>query len=349
MKQSMAMFEINENNELIMSCKGPVGESHFQFSVPFVYKPTNHMPQLNFEEWKLRIQEAADTGEISSGLAAKSLASLDRLPDLLPDQKVCASFSNGKDSEAFMILAAMKYPKSRIMALFADTKDEWPETYAFQPVFESWIGIPITTLETEGIHELLRHRMPFWPMMKRRHCTKNCKMIPQRDYLDHQGYAQVRLQGRAKNPPKARFRSGELIDVKYPEPIMLCGERWSESVNRSQLPFDSRDDVILRYTHRPVLEFTIEEIWELIFWMRAPFNQVYHFVRRCACAGCPFASEKEIETLGEYHPDKLDEWCETERYINHPWKGVGFNTIRARLIRNGRFGRMSRLQERNYA
>ncbi|WP_188591914.1 phosphoadenosine phosphosulfate reductase domain-containing protein [Paenibacillus silvae] len=213
------------------------------------------MPNLTCEEWKLKIRNAAFTGENSSELANKALPSLDRLPELEPGQKVCASYSNGKDSQGLMILATMKYPKDKIMALFADTKDEWPETYAFQPIFESWIGIHITTLESEGIHKMLRHRIPFWPMMKRRHCTNNCKMIPQRDYLDQQGYDKVRLQGRAKNPPKAKFRNGELLDVKYPAPVMLCGERWYESTNRAELSHDSRDDVILRYPHRPVLEF----------------------------------------------------------------------------------------------
>ncbi|MEN1990796.1 phosphoadenosine phosphosulfate reductase family protein [Paenibacillus hubeiensis] len=339
---TMTLFEINENNELVLSCKGPVGESHFRFSAPLGYTPSNQMPELSCAEWIEKVQAAAEGGDISEGLAEKILASLARMPDLEPGQKACISFSNGKDSEAQFILAAMKYPKHRLMALFADTDDEWPETYDFQPVFESWIGVPITTLQSEGIHHLLRHRMPFWPMMGRRHCTKNCKMIPQRDYLDAEGYDQIRMQGRAKQPPKAKFRNGQVIEVKHPAPLMLCGERWSESINRSTLPHDSRDDVILRNTHRPVLEFTIEEVWEFIFWMKAPYNQVYHFVKRCACAGCPFASTREIETLGEYHPDKLDEWCETEEYVNHPWKGIGFNTIRKKLIQEGRFGMKKR-------
>ncbi|MGE7828852.1 phosphoadenosine phosphosulfate reductase family protein [Paenibacillus sp. NPDC093718] len=338
-KPVAALFEINDNNELVMSCKGPVGESHFVFSVPEGYTPSDHMPNHTCDEWMYRIQDAKASGELSGDLADKMILSLQRLPDLSPNQKVCVSFSLGKDSEAVSILAAMKYDKEQLMMLFADTEDEWPETYNFHPIYESWIGIPITPLKTEGIHRLLRERMPFWPMMGRRHCTKNLKMLPQRDYLDEQGFDQVRKQGRAKIPPIARFRDKTPIEVKQPAPLMLCGERWAESENRSQLPYESRDDLILRYTQRPVLEFTIEEVWEMIFWVRAPFNQVYHYVKRCACAGCPFASNKEIEILGERHPQMLEEWCVTEKIIGYPWKKVGFRSIYMKLVKERRLGK----------
>ncbi|KOS00326.1 phosphoadenosine phosphosulfate reductase family protein [Paenibacillus polymyxa] len=194
MKIQHAFFEIDKQNELITSCKGPIGESHFIFSVPSGCRPTEVMPDLTPGEWEIRIRQAKMNGSMSAILAEKVLSSLENLPDLSSGQNACVSFSNGKDSQAVFILAAMRYRRDQLMALFADTQDEWPETYAFQPVFEKWIGVPIKTLHTEGIHGLLRHRMPFWPMKGRRHCTKNLKMHPQRDYLDEMGYDQVRLQ-----------------------------------------------------------------------------------------------------------------------------------------------------------
>lgn len=47
MKGYNRFFEINENNELVMSCKGPVGASHFVFTVPAGYKPAPSMPDSN--------------------------------------------------------------------------------------------------------------------------------------------------------------------------------------------------------------------------------------------------------------------------------------------------------------
>jgi 3'-phosphoadenosine 5'-phosphosulfate sulfotransferase (PAPS reductase)/FAD synthetase len=329
-------FEINENNELVMSCKGPVGESHFVFSVPEGYEPGYFMPDLSYSEWRMVLQSAKDMGEISPGLAGKVLDSLEQLPDLAPGQKACVSYSNGKDSEAVFIVSRMRYSRDRIMALFADTDDEWPETYAFQPEFESWIGVPIKTLETEGIHRLLRERMPFWPKMGMRHCTKNLKMLPQRDHLDVMGYDQVRKIGAAK------FRKtlgGDAYEIKHPAPIMLSGERWAESTSRSKLPFTEKEETLMRQVYRPVLSLTIEEVWELIFWLHAPYNKVYHYVKRCACAGCIFAPKAEIETLGERHPDILERWVETERVIGHPWKGIGMGNIQTELIRTHRLGK----------
>lgn len=346
-----ALFEINDQNELVMSCKG-FGESHYVFSVPEGYNPSKKMPELTYLEWTYKLKEAAAAGEISVELMEKVLHSLQRLPDLPEGQKVCVSFSNGKDSECIFILAAMRYARENIMAMFADTMDEWPETYAFQPIFEKWVQVPITTVKSIGIHKLLRERMPFWPKMGMRHCTKNCKMTPQRDYLDEQGYDQVRSIGVAKF--RSMFRmdhlnreerkeyvmtkpKASLLDVRHPAPLMLSGERWAESATRSKLEYQEKNGTIMRITQRPVLEFTIEEVWELIFWMNAPYNKVYHFVRRCACAGCPFASVKEIETLGEIHPQILMEWVKTEEVIGHPWRGIGFKQIYQKLVKSRRF------------
>lgn len=345
----MGLFEINENNELVVSCKG-MGESYYSFSVPKGYMPRRAMPNLSYPEWVRKVESAAASGELSEELAGKIIASLEQLPNLAPDQKACVSFSLGKDSQAIFLLAAMRYAREDLMSLFADTHDEWPESYAFQPVFEEWIDVPIVTINTVGIHTLLRERIPVWPKMGVRHCTKFLKMLPQRDYLDEQGFDQVRHNGDAKFRPtygqdhlsreerKVYLKSkppARLVDVKQPAPLMLSGERRAESEGRSKLPFEEKDGTIMRVTMRPVLEFRIEEIWEFIFWMRAPYNPVYQYVKRCACAGCPFASQAEIEMLGQRHPDRLEEWVITEAAIGHPWKKVGFADIQ-RKIRKGR-------------
>lgn len=337
----MSLFEINEQNELVVSCKG-TGEGYFTFTPPPQYKPSEAMPKLSYTQWISRVQAAAARGDLNAELADKILNSLKRLPDLKRGQKACVSFSIGKDSEAVFLLAAMRYEPHEIMSLFADTHDEWPESYSFLPVFEKWIGIPVVTINTIGIHRLLRERIPVWPKMGTRHCTKNLKMLPQRDYLDENGFDQVRHAGPAKFRPtygqehlsreeRAAFLKekpkAQLIEVLQPAPIMLSGERWAESEGRSKLPLEEKDGTIMRVSHRPVLDFRIEEIWEFIFWMRAPYNPVYHFVKRCACAGCPFASKSELVTLGQYHPERLQEWVITEKAIGHPWKKVGLSVI----------------------
>lgn len=209
--------------------------------------------------------------------------------------------------------------------------------FVLETTFATWIDVPIIRLETDGIHTLLREIIPCWPRMGVRHCTKNLKMLPQRDYFDLHGYDQVRKD---KRPAQMRDTYGnQKINVIYPAPLTLAGECWAESTNRASLPIESRDDVIMRMTHRPVLDWTIEDIWEFIFWMKAPYNTVYTKVKRVACAGCVFANPNEIRTLGEHNPEMLERWVETERVIGHPWKkSISFRKIYEELKRMKRLG-----------
>jgi 3'-phosphoadenosine 5'-phosphosulfate sulfotransferase (PAPS reductase)/FAD synthetase len=95
----------------------------------------------------------------------------------------------------------------------------------------------------------------------------------------------------------------------------------------------------MRVTARPVVEFTIFDIWEFIFYMRSPYNPIYHLVKRVACAGCPFAGIDEMYTLGEYRPEKLKRWVRTEQIINHPRPGTkSLQTIYQDLVKSNRLG-----------
>lgn len=310
------------------------GEGYFDLVVPTGYTPSPVLSDASLPEWIQRVESAANDGSLRPDLAKKIIASLERMPTLEPEQIASVSYSGGKDSQAIFLLARMRYPKNRIISLFADTEDEWPETYASVNEFERWIGVKIHTLKSMGIHKLLREVIPVWPKMGMRHCTKNLKMLPQRDWFDENGYDQDRMRG------VPSFRDGRRIEIIHPKPLTLAGERWAESRNRSQLPFDSRDDIMLRWTHRPVLDWRIEDIWDFIFWMQAPINPIYTMgVKRAACAGCIFANPSEIEILGEHHPQHLVEWVKTEEAIGVPRQGKrSFREIYDTLASEKRLG-----------
>lgn len=89
---------------------------------------------------------------------------LDRLLELGADQRVGICFSGGKESEVITMLACMKYPMDQLFAMFADTHDEWLETYFFIPQFMEWIGIQdVRYLGSIGIHKLLEEKIPCGP------------------------------------------------------------------------------------------------------------------------------------------------------------------------------------------
>ncbi|WP_426455371.1 phosphoadenosine phosphosulfate reductase family protein (plasmid) [Paenibacillus sp. S-38] len=312
-------------------------------TLPEGYWALSYMPELSYPEWLQVIEDAGKMGQITDDFADKMITTLKRMPELDLGQHIIVSFSGGKDSQAIFILARMRYSKHVIVPLFADTKDEWQDTYVFLNVFAEWMDIPINWADSMGIHHMLREVMPFFPKPGTRHCTKNLKMLPQRDWMDDRGYDQVRYD---RQPAMLRNAKGK---HKYPvllqAPQMVSGERWQESENRASLPFDERNETLLRWTHRPVLDWTIDEVWQLVFWMQSPVNEVYlKGIKRVACAGCIFASTKEIYTLGQYDPEKLEEWVETERIIGHPRnKTASFAKIYSKLVADGKLGRLAHL------
>lgn len=314
---------------------------NFKFTPPIGYIPSNGFSEDSHLVWRNHIKMASRSGELRQELADKILNALDRLPELEPDQSAGICFSGGKDSEAITMLACMKYPINRIFAMFADTHDEWPETYTFIPQFMDWIGIQdIRYLDSIGIHTLLEEKIPCWPIMKRRHCTKNLKMLPMRDHLDEQGYDQVLKVKRGAKFRPTHSKEGADIQVQHPAPLLISGERHMEGMGRSELPIEpTRDDLIMRITARPVIEWSIVDIWEFIFWMQAPYNPVYHWVKRVACAGCPFASDEELYTLGRHHPKKLQQWVRTEEIIGVPrLGGIAFQTVIKNLLQTKELG-----------
>ncbi|WP_186381064.1 phosphoadenosine phosphosulfate reductase family protein [Paenibacillus xylanexedens] len=301
------------------------------------------MPKRNYKEWREAIRLAGLARRLPPILAVKILDSLKRMPEPEDGKDIIVSFSGGKDSQVTLILAIMRYGVEKIVGLFADTHDEWDDTYEFIPEYERWTGVKINWADSPGIHPLLRGEVmgstkriaAYWPKPGRRHCTKNLKLLPQRDWMDAQGYGQNRI-----NSTATKTRDGMPYEMLRLSPQMLSGERWSESQNRAELPFDERDGELLRWTHRPVLDWNWIEIWDFIYWMQSPVNPVYlKGIKRVACAGCIFASPTELYTLGQYHPDKFEEWVTTEDVIGIPRnKSVDMHKIKAKLIENGEYG-----------
>ncbi len=325
-----ASFNIVDGELIVVEPKLFDRDLNFHFQVPDGYRPSDRLPELSFDDWRKRIEAAVLEGKMRVELAEKIFSSLTGLPDLQPNQQVGICFSGGKESKTITILSRIKYPKNRIFTMFADTKDEWPETYEFIPRFMKWAGIvDFRHLNSIGIHKLLEEKIPCWPIAGRRHCTKNLKMLPMRDHLDEKGFDQVRKDGKPARFRPTHEKQGELISVRGPAPLLISGERHMEGMGRSNLPVEpTRDELLMRVTARPVIEWSIIDIWEFLFWMHAPYNPVYHHVRRVACSGCPFASDEELYTLGKLHPDMLSAWVTTEEIIGHPrLGGKSFRTV----------------------
>ncbi len=319
-----------------VGCAPAGSEREYRIRFPADYRPSSRMEDRGRDEWRLRLAQAQADGELRPALVARIKASLERLPVLAPDQSGIICYSCGKDSAASFALARMWYSPEQLIGLFANTHDELKPSYDHLPVFRDWIGVPIHTADSEGIHTLLRNRIPIWPKRSMRHCTKETKLIPMRDWMDLQGFGQERLRG-----GRPAFRNLEPYTELAPAPITFAGERRAESDARKDLPLQSRSPELLRQTHRPVIDWTIQDVWEFLLWLRAPINPVYLMgFGRCACSGCPLAGSEDKYLLGEIAPEALAEWVITEQRIGVPWRGLpgGFGQLWDELVQSGRLG-----------
>lgn len=319
-KRFQVEFDLFSENVEIVQPRLYDKDLNFKFSVPKNFVASEHIENLSLDNWTKKLEEARSTGVLNDDLVNKILTSLDRLPALEINQKLGVCYSGGKDGAASLILCIMKYGIDNIFIMFADTKDEWPETYKHIPEFIKWSTVKdFTVLESMGIHTLLEEHISCWPILKRRHCTKNLKMLPMRDHLDEQGYDQVRLDRKHALFRPSHVNGATYIDVNYIAPLLVSGERHMEGVSRSKINIEpERDPLLLRVTARPIIEWSIIDVWDFLFWMKAPYNPVYLWIKRVACSGCPFAGDEELMMLGKMYPEKLEKWVHTEKVIGVP-------------------------------
>lgn len=105
--------------------------------------------------------------------------------------------------------------------------------------------------------------------------------------------------------------------------VILTGERRSESFKRKNYPFIAhqstnakRNKSYEEFTEikhecvkgkdririRPLLDFTEEEVFEILKNYKVPLNPCYQYQNRVGCIFCPFAKQKEIEGYCEKYP-----------------------------------------------
>ena len=121
--------------------------------------------------------------------------------------KVLVSYSGGKDSQACLIDALLRYRRCDVKAVFCDTGWEHPETYKHILSTTESLKVDLITLKSGfDFISLAKHKKRF-PSTMARFCTEALKLRPMIDYV-----------------------------LSYSETLMIYqGIRASESVNRAQM------------------------------------------------------------------------------------------------------------------
>jgi 3'-phosphoadenosine 5'-phosphosulfate sulfotransferase (PAPS reductase)/FAD synthetase len=191
--------------------------------------------------------------------------------------------SGGKDSTALLLWAVHEsgYPRESLRASFADTGNELDVTYDYVRMLGETV-FPITWLKPErDFYELAKHKKRF-PSTRARFCTTELKMEPSRKHVH------------------------ALMDEGH-EVLLHTGVRGDESESRGHLQERDFDNWYGLPVYRPLLRWTIDDVWAIHARYNVPRNPLYAMgMRRVGCAPCIMSRKDEIRRIANLFPERID-------------------------------------------
>lgn len=202
--------------------------------------------------------------------------------------------SGGKDSTALWGWAINEsgYPIESIRGSFADTQNEYKEVYDQIDILDAYgqkRGVaPIRRLSSVGFLQLAIKKGRF-PSARARFCTQHLKMIPFVHYCE-----ELQLDGH---------------DI-----VGHSGVRKSESIERSMLEEWGESNGIR--VRRPLLEWSIADVWAAHRRFGLPINQLYlHGRKRVGCKLCVMSKKQDVRLTVKYHPEVIAEYKRWEELV----------------------------------
>ena len=209
--------------------------------------------------------------------------------------------SGGKDSTALLLWAIHKsgYPRESLRFGFADTGNEAPETYAHIQMLSDYCvanGVaPIVTLKPEYDFYELCIKKRIFPSAKRRFCTQVLKLDPSRDFcysLENDGH-------------KVLVHTG-----------VRAGEKSTGKNDRSKLPEWDIDTYSGLPVYRPLLRWTIDDVWAIHKEYGIPRNPLYDIgMSRVGCFPCVMSNKRELRNIAKHRPERVEFMIEKERLV----------------------------------
>lgn len=221
--------------------------------------------------------------------------------------------SSGKDSTALWGWAINDsgYPIESIRGSFSDTENEYQEVYDQIKALDEYgqkRGVaPIRILKSEGFLNLAIRKGRF-PSARARFCTQELKIFPMLHYLE-----EMWLFGH--------------------EVILHSGVRANESFERSQMQeYGEQNHCRIR---RPLLKWTINDVWEAHKRYGLPINPLYFTGRkRVGCKLCCMSNKQDVRITAKTKPETIDLYREWERLVGHPDR-TGAQSLPGKMSEHG--------------
>lgn len=207
------------------------------------------------------------------------------------------SFSGGRTSGYMLrrILDAGLQPDVHV--LFADTGQEFPETYDFVRACASFWTVPIHWVYRPGHFTQLITDKQFLPNPVMRFCTTELKLVPIREYMESHGYAAW----------------DTVVGIRADEPRRVV---------------TMRDRGLLI----PLATVGVTRAEVMAFWRAQPFDLALQ-PHESNCDLCFLKGLGIRRQIARDHPDRLGWWVEQERRIGGTFR---HDTIRyADLTKQG--------------
>ncbi len=220
--------------------------------------------------------------------------------------------SGGKDSTALLGWAIHEsgYPRESIVATFSDTENEYDEVYEQIEKLDKYCvehGVkPIVRLRaagkwTESEHPLFL-ALAIWknrfPSAKARFCTDFLKIRPTKAYI-------TELQ-----------KAGH-------EVITHSGVRASESVERSMMK-EWSDDMFGCQQRRPLLQWSISDVWNAHRKWGLPINQLYmDGWKRVGCRLCIMSNKNDVRRTVVKRPWVIELYSKWELIVGKSCRSKG--------------------------
>lgn len=217
-------------------------------------------------------------------------------PPLVARTVYLVGVSSGKDSTALWAWALNEsgYPPEDVLGTFCDTENEYPEVYKQVADLSAYGELrgapPIRTLHSEGFLALAVRKRRF-PSAKARFCTQVLKMFPTKQFVE-----ELQLQG---------------FTV-----ISHSGVRAAESTERSTMSPEDFDGFLQVTVRRPLLKWTLADVWAAHKRYGLPVNPLYlSGRRRVGCRLCCMSNKQDVRLTAVQRPEVIDLYREWEKIV----------------------------------